>query len=87
MFWIVLVVHVLLGLGLIFLVLLHSGIILLLIDGLAVLSLSGRLGLSWGRGATAGAVVVVALALGAPQVMAQTVNTDTTADDQFATPW
>ncbi len=65
-------------------ILLVIGIILLLVDGLAVLSLSGRLGLSWSRTATAGAVMFLAIALCPPQVFAQDVETTVSAEDQYA---
>ena len=65
-------------------ILLVIAIVLLLIDGLAVLSLSGRLGLSWSRGAAAGVVAFIAVALYAPQVFAQDIENTVTAEDEYA---
>ena len=62
-------------------ILLVIAVLLLLVDGLAVLALSGRLGLTWSRGATAGLVLAAALALvAAPRAMAQ----DATPQDNGA---
>ena len=62
-------------------ILLVIAVLLLLVDGLAVLALSGRLGLTWSRGATAGLVLAAALALvSAPRAIAQ----DATSQDNGA---
>ena len=66
-------------------ILLVIAVLLLLLDGLAVLALSGRLGLTWSRGATAGFVLAAALALmPAPHAMAQDAATpgDAAAEEQ-----
>ena len=65
-------------------ILLVVAIVLLLIDGLAVLSLSGRLGLSWSRGATAGAAVFLVLAISAPQAFAQDADNTVKPEDEYA---
>ena len=65
--------------------LLVLAVVLLLIDGLAVLVLSGRLGLSWSRGAAAGTIVLcAALLAAAPGARAQDVDQNLPADDQYA---
>lgn len=64
--------------------LLVAAIMLLLIDGLAVLTLSGRLGLSWSRSAAAAVAAFMLLALDAPAIHAQTGSETLSAEQQFA---
>ncbi|MGI9414625.1 MAG: DUF4159 domain-containing protein, partial [Hyphomicrobiales bacterium] len=66
-------------------ILLVIAVILLLIDGLAVLVLSGRLGLSWSHSATAGLALVAALALTpVPRALAQDASASGDLALQFA---
>ena len=65
-------------------VLLVAAIILLLIDGIAVLTLSGRLGLPWARSATAALAAFMVLALNAQQSHAQSSADTVSVEQQFA---